>query len=155
MLLPTGLVMMYVAGTPAKYLLRLAAVVGVAGSLLLANILFAPPGWRIKMQDYQRQRLLVYFGANFASPNASPKEKAEARRLQLEKSYQVRQALISVGSGGLTGKGWCEGVERALRAAQLAREPFDGDGTESVLQEDGLELVEHLLFARHRHRIRQ
>lgn len=113
-LLPTGLVMMYVAGTPAKYLLRLAAVVGVAGSLLLANILFAPPGWRIKMQDYQRQRLLVYFGANFASPNASPKEKAEARRLQLEKSYQVRQALISVGSGGLTGKGWCEGDQTAL-----------------------------------------
>jgi rod shape determining protein RodA len=113
-LLPTGLVMMFVAGTPVKYLLRLAAVVGILGALLLADILFAPPSWRIKMQDYQRQRLLVYFGANFATTNASSTEKAEARRLQLEKSYQVRQALISVGSGGLLGKGWCKGDQTAL-----------------------------------------
>ncbi len=104
-LLPTGLVMMFVAGTPVKYLLRLAAIVGILGALLLADILFAPPKFQIKMQDYQRQRLLVYFGANFAAASASPAEKAEARHLQFEKSYQVRQALISVGSGGLFGKG--------------------------------------------------
>src|ERR1019366_5733742 len=40
--------------------------------------------------------------------------KAEARRLQFEKSYQVTQALISVGSGGLLGKGWCKGDQTAL-----------------------------------------
>jgi rod shape determining protein RodA len=113
-LLPTGLVMMFVAGTPMKYLLRLAAVVGILGTLLLADILFAPPKFQIKMQDYQRQRLLVYFGANFATANASPAEKAEARHLQFEKSYQVRQALISVGSGGLLGKGWRKGDQTAL-----------------------------------------
>jgi rod shape determining protein RodA len=113
-LLPTGLVMMFVAGTPVKYLLRLAGVVGILGALLLADILFAPPKFQIKMQDYQRQRLLVYFGANFAAANASPAEKAEARHLQFEKSYQVRQALISVGSGGLLGKGWCKGDQTAL-----------------------------------------
>jgi rod shape determining protein RodA len=113
-LLPTGLVMMFVAGTPMKYLLRLAAVVGILGTLLLADILFAPPKFQIKMQDYQRQRLLVYFGANFAAANASPAEKAEARHLQFEKSYQVRQALISVGSGGLLGKGWRKGDQTAL-----------------------------------------
>src|SRR5471032_1559867 len=78
-LLPTGLVMMFVAGTPAKYLLRLAAVVGIFGTLFLADILFAPPKFQIKMQDYQRQRLLVYFGANFAPANATPEEKAKAR----------------------------------------------------------------------------
>src|SRR6059036_3214901 len=33
---------------------------------------------------------------------------------QSEKSYQVRQALISVGSGGLTGKGWHKGNQTAL-----------------------------------------
>ncbi len=113
-LLPTGLVMMFVAGTPLKYLLRLAAIVGILGALFLADILFAPPGLQIKMQDYQRQRLLVYFGANFANANASPAERAEARRLQFEKSYQVRQALISVGSGGLLGKGWRKGDQTAL-----------------------------------------
>ncbi|MEJ0090673.1 MAG: rod shape-determining protein RodA [Limisphaerales bacterium] len=113
-LLPTGLVMMYVAGTPVKYLLRLAAIVGLLGTLLLANILFAPPAWQIKMQEYQRQRLLVYFGANFAAASATPAQKAEARRLQFEKSYQVRQALISVGSGGLFGKGWRKGDQTAL-----------------------------------------
>ena len=34
--------------------------------------------------------------------------------MQWEKSYQVRQALISVGSGGLTGKGWHKGNQTAL-----------------------------------------
>jgi rod shape determining protein RodA len=113
-LLPTGLVMMFVAGTPLKFLLRLAAIVGILGALFLADILFAPPSLQIKMQDYQRQRLLVYFGANFAAKNATPAEKAAARRLQFEKSYQVRQALISVGSGGLLGKGWRKGDQTAL-----------------------------------------
>jgi len=114
-LLPTGVVMMFVAGTPVKYLLRLAAIVGILGALFLADVMFAPPGWwQVKMQDYQRQRLLVYFGANFASANASPEEKADARHLQFEKSYQVRQALISVGSGGLLGKGWRKGDQTAL-----------------------------------------
>jgi rod shape determining protein RodA len=113
-LLPTGVVMMFVAGTPKKYLLKLGAGVGILGALLLADILFAPPGLQIKMQDYQRQRLLVYFGANFAPANATPAQKAEAQRLQFEKSYQVNQALISVGSGGLTGKGWRQGSQTAL-----------------------------------------
>jgi rod shape determining protein RodA len=113
-LLPTGLVMMFVAGTPVKYLLRLAAIVGILGAMLLVDILFAPPKFQIKMQDYQRQRLLVYFGVNFAAASASPAEKADARHLQFEKSYQVRQALISVGSGGLLGKGWRKGDQTAL-----------------------------------------
>ena len=113
-LLPTGLVMMFVAGTPPRYLLRLAAIVGIFGALFLADILFAPSALQVKMQEYQRQRLLVYFGANFAAANATPDEKAAAHRLQFEKSYQVRQALISVGSGGLLGKGWRKGDQTAL-----------------------------------------
>jgi rod shape determining protein RodA len=113
-LLPTGLVMMFVAGTPKRYLLKLVAGVGIAGALLLGDVLFAPPGLQIKMLDYQRQRLLVYFGADFAAKDATPAEKAGARRLQFEKSYQIRQALISVGSGGLAGKGWRQGSQTAL-----------------------------------------
>jgi rod shape determining protein RodA len=58
--------------------------------------------------------LLVYFGADFAPANASAAERAAARHEQLEKSYQVRQALISVGSGGFWGKGWGQGQQTKL-----------------------------------------
>jgi rod shape determining protein RodA len=113
-LLPTGAVMMFVAGTPKNYLLKLGAGAGILVALLLADILFAPPALQIKVQEYQRQRLLVYFGANFAAANATPEQKAEARRQQFEKSYQGKQALISVGSGGLLGKGWRNGDQTRL-----------------------------------------
>jgi rod shape determining protein RodA len=111
-LLPTGLVMLLVAGTPRRYLLRLVGGVGILGALFLVDVLFAPPGWyQIKLEDYQRHRLLTYFGRDFAPPNATPEQLRRARELQQAKSYQVRQALISVGSGGLWGKGWREGTQ--------------------------------------------
>src|SRR5436853_1525558 len=114
-LLPIGFVMLLVAGTPRRYLIRLLGGVTIVGALFLVDVLFAPPGWwQVKLENYQRQRLLVYFGADFAQPNASPADKAAAHRLQAEKAYQVRQALISVGSGGLWGKGWHKGNQTAL-----------------------------------------
>jgi rod shape determining protein RodA len=114
-LVPTGLVMLFVAGTPRRYLVRLLSGVGIILVLLLVDVLFTPPGWwQLKLENYQRQRLLVYFGADFAPPNATTAERARARKLQEEKSYQVHQALISVGSGGWTGKGWCKGNQTAL-----------------------------------------
>jgi rod shape determining protein RodA len=114
-LVPTGLVMLFVAGTPRKYLVRLLTGVGLLLALLLVDVLFTPPGWwQLKLENYQRQRLLVYFGADFAAPNATVAERARARKVQEEKSYQVHQALISVGSGGWTGKGWCKGNQTAL-----------------------------------------
>src|SRR5207248_6825441 len=61
-LLPVGLVMMFVAGVPVKYLLRLVGGMGILIALLLVDILFAPRNWQIKLEDYQRHRLLVYFG---------------------------------------------------------------------------------------------
>jgi rod shape determining protein RodA len=114
-LLPTGLVMMFVAGTPRRYLLRLVLGVSLVAALLLVDALFAPSGWwRIKLEDYQRQRLMVYFGVSFAPRNASPQQKALLREVQRNKSYQVRQALISVGSGGFWGQGWRQGKQTAL-----------------------------------------
>ena len=113
-LLPTGLAMMFVAGTPKKYLIQLVSCVGLVAVLFLADVLFAPPNWQVKLEKYQRERLLVYFGADFAAPNASKKEREDARQQQLQKSYQSRQALISVGSGGLLGKGWHQGPQTAL-----------------------------------------
>src|SRR6266850_2091235 len=113
-LVPTGLAMMFAAGVPKKYLGWLIGGVGCLAVLLLVDVLFAPPRWQIKLQEYQRQRLLVYFGADFAAPGASAADRARARDTEREKSYQVRQALISVGSGGLWGQGWHKGDQTAL-----------------------------------------
>src|SRR5204863_7873794 len=89
-LLPTGLVMLFVAGAPRRYLLRLVAGVSIVAALFLVDVLWAPPGWwQIKLENYQRQRLLVYFGADFASSTASPAERAKARETEKQKSYQV------------------------------------------------------------------
>jgi rod shape determining protein RodA len=114
-LLPTGFMMLLCAGVPKKYLIRLVGGLGILAAIFLVDVLFTPPGWwQIKLEDYQRQRLLVYFGADFARPNASKAEKAKMAELQREKSHQSKQALISVGSGGWTGKGWHQGNQTAL-----------------------------------------
>jgi rod shape determining protein RodA len=133
--LPTGLVMLYVAGTPRRYLVRLLGGVAIVAALLLADVLFTPPGWwQIKLENYQRQRLQVYFGVDFARPYTSPEDRLKARKLQAEKSYQVHQALISVGSGGLTGKGWHQGNQTAL--GFLPPGAADNDFIFSVLAEE-------------------
>jgi rod shape determining protein RodA len=124
-LLPTGLAMMLVAGTPKRFLLKLGVCVGIFGVLCLVDVLFAPHKFQIPIQDYQRQRLLVYFGASFADKNATLEQKSEARRSQLESSYQGRQALISVGSGGLLGKGWGKGDQIVLGFLPQKEAPND------------------------------
>jgi len=49
------------AVAPKRYLARLIGGVALLAVLLLVDVLFAPPGWwQIKLQEYQRQRLLVY-----------------------------------------------------------------------------------------------
>jgi hypothetical protein len=37
-------------------------------------VLFAPPQWQIKLQDYQKRRLLVYFGRDYASTKTTEAE---------------------------------------------------------------------------------
>ena len=137
-LLPTGLVMMFVAGTPKQYLLQLIGAVGLLAVLFLVDVLFLPPGrWQISMQEYQRDRLLVYFGRDytrFASPNAKPQDLQVMRQKQLDDEYNVRQALISVGSGGLAGKGWRQGTQNAL--GYLPRAVAHNDFIFSVIAEE-------------------
>jgi rod shape determining protein RodA len=136
-LLPTGLTMMFVAGTPHKYLLRLMGGVGILAALFLVDVLFAPPGWQIKLENYQRDRLLVYFGRDFtafASPEATPAEINRLRERQRDRSHNVRQAAISVGSGGLTGKGWRKGTQNAL--GYLPRAVAHNDFIFSVIAEE-------------------
>ena len=118
LLLPVGLVMMFVAGVPGRFLSYLVGGAVLVVSLLLVDVLFAPPEWQIKLEDYQRRRLLVFFG----------------RETRGGDSYNVRQALISVGSGGLTGKGWMQGTQNAL--GYLPRAVAHNDFIFSVIAEE-------------------
>ena len=126
--------MMFVAGTPIRYLVRFLGGTAILVVLLLVDILFAPPSWQIKLEDYQRDRLLVYFGKDFASRDANPMERQRARDKQRQKSYNVEQALISVGSGGLAGKGWRQGTQNAL--GYLPRAVAHNDFIFSVIAEE-------------------
>lgn len=135
-LLPTGLMMLYVAGTPRRHLLRLIGGVGVVGALFLADVLFLPLKWQVfKLEDYQQRRLLVYFDQEYPlPPHASKAERERQRKLRFDDSHNVRQALISVGSGGLTGKGWRRGTQNAL--GYLPRAVAHNDFIFSVLAEE-------------------
>ena len=133
-LIPAGLTMMFVAGVPVRYLRNLMIAVGALAVLILVDVLFAPPNWQIKLEDYQKRRLLVYFGRESVPPNATPAERAEARRAQRNYSYNVDQAMISVGSGGVFGKGWCKGTQNAL--GYLPRAVAHNDFIFSVIAEE-------------------
>jgi rod shape determining protein RodA len=135
-LLPTGLMMMFVAGTPRRYLWQLVGGVGILGTLFLADVLFASQKWQVfKLEDYQRHRLLVYFNRDYpVRAGASKAERELARKQQFDDSHNVRQALISVGSGGLTGKGWRQGTQNAL--GYLPRAVAHNDFIFSVIAEE-------------------
>jgi rod shape determining protein RodA len=133
-LFPIGFGVMLVAGVPMKFLRRFLGGVSVLVILLLVDILFAPPSWQIKLEEYQRHRLLVYFGQDFAPKHATEADRQRLRQLQKDKSYNVEQALISVGSGGLTGKGWRQGTQNAL--GYLPRAVAHNDFIFSVIAEE-------------------
>ena len=134
-LLPMGLAMLFVAGTPRRYLLRLLGGVGILEALFLVDVLFASPNWQIKLEDYQRRRLMVYFGKEYTPPpGASKAESERLRKMQFDDSHNVRQALISVGSGGLMGKGWRQGTQNAL--GYLPRPVAHNDFIFSVIAEE-------------------
>lgn len=80
--------MLYLAGMNWKYL---AAVVGATLPVLAALLIFVP--WRLK-------RVLV-----FLHPNCDAKDAGGA-------AYHVCQSLIAVGTGGVTGRGYMEGVQK-------------------------------------------
>jgi rod shape determining protein RodA len=134
-LVPVWMSMLLVSGVPHRFLVRLLALVGVLAVLFLVDVLYAPPGWQVKLQDYQRRRLLVYFGRDYAPASGAPKAEIERlRKEQFDDSHNVRQALISVGSGGLLGKGWRQGTQNAL--GYLPRAVAHNDFIFSVIAEE-------------------
>ena len=133
-LLPVTWVMMLTAGVPAKFLFWMVGGLILLVGLILVDVLLAPPQWQIKLEEYQRQRLLVWFNRDFAQADATPAERTRLRQVQKEKTYNVEQALISVGSGGLTGKGWRQGAQSAL--GYLPRRVAHNDFIFSVIAEE-------------------
>lgn len=67
--------------------------------IVLLGVVVAGLLWSFGLQDYQRERIV-----SFANPEADP----------LGGSYQTRQALIAIGSGGIMGKGLGEGAQTRL-----------------------------------------
>lgn len=132
-LIPICLVMMFVAGVPLKFLKRLVGFGALFIGLLIGDVLFAPTNWQ-PLEEYQRERLLVYFGRDFAPRDDTPAERQRARERQRDKTLNVEQALISVGSGGLTGKGWRQGTQNAL--GFLPRNVAHNDFIFSVIAEE-------------------
>lgn len=101
MAVPVGLIVKQPdLGTSILVLIAGASVIFFAGlskrilvSLTGILILSMPVIWSL-MHDYQRQRVLTLL-----DPSADP----------LGKGFHILQALIAIGSGGFSGKGWMEG----------------------------------------------
>ena len=98
-LLPILLVVTFSAGLPLKYL----AIVAVAG------VLMAPIAWSFALKDYQKERIEI-----FIDPEQDPRGAG----------YQQLQARITVGSGGLWGKGFRQGTQGQLRFLPVAHNDF-------------------------------
>jgi rod shape determining protein RodA len=98
-LLPILFVVSFAAGLPMKYV----AAVAIVG------VLSAPVAWKFALQDYQRERV-----ETFLNPEQDPRGAG----------YQQIQARITVGSGGLWGKGFRQGTQGQLRFLPVAWNDF-------------------------------
>jgi len=116
--LAVSLAMMFVAGVPKRMLAGLVGGVGLLVVLMVAAILFLPAKFKI-VEPYQKTRVLTYFGRDKTRGGSG---------------YNVEQALISIGSGGLTGKGWGQGTQHAL--GFLPKEGAHNDFIFSVIAEE-------------------
>ncbi len=58
--------------------------------------------WFVLLKDYQRERILAFVAPEVVDPRG------------VGVSWQVRQAVIAVGRGGLTGQGYNEGLQARL-----------------------------------------
>jgi len=98
-LIPVFIAVAYLAGMRMRIL----------GMLLLAALLAAPIAWKFALKDYQKSRI-----STFLDPSQDAKGAG----------YQQIQARITVGSGGLTGKGFKKGTQGQLRFLPVAHNDF-------------------------------
>jgi rod shape determining protein RodA len=98
-LLPVFVAIAYLAGMPMR----------VLGALCVCALLAAPVAWRFMLKDYQKSRISTFF---------DPSQDAKGA------GYQQIQARITVGSGGLSGKGFRHGTQGQLRFLPVAHNDF-------------------------------
>ncbi len=98
-LIPVYLAVAYVAGLPMRIL----------GILALAAVLAAPVVWKFGLKDYQKSRIMMFIDPSKDTRGAG---------------YQQIQARITVGSGGLWGKGFMKGTQGQLRFLPVASTDF-------------------------------
>ena len=116
--LAISLAMMFVAGVPKRMLAGLVGGLGLLAVLVVVAILYLPAKFKV-VESYQKDRVLTYLGRDKSKGGSS---------------YNVEQALISVGSGGLTGKGWGQGTQHSL--GFLPKEGAHNDFIFSVIAEE-------------------
>ena len=94
----SGLILCWFAGLNKKFFLY-----GI-----LASLIMAPAIWSFVLRDYQKKRITVFLGQG--------NHKKEG--------YQIEQARIAIGSGGLWGKGLFNGTQNRLRFLPESRTDF-------------------------------
>jgi rod shape determining protein RodA len=100
--------MLFASGLPAKYMWIFA---GFGVVLLLVFLLLLFSGVKIPfIEDYQLERVVNFF---FPDPNA-----------RHGNAYNVEQALVSIGSGGLFGQGYSNSTQVQLRFLKVRHTDF-------------------------------
>jgi rod shape determining protein RodA len=95
-------------GMQIKHML-IAGGIGLAGLALIVGLTLA--GFRIPfLQEYQQQRIATFF---LPDPDAT-----------FGATYNVQQALIAIGSGGLFGQGYGHGTQTQLRFLKVRHTDF-------------------------------
>src|SRR5512139_2487059 len=98
-LVPVFLAIAYLAGMRFR----------IIGYMALSLVLVAPVAWKFALKDYQKGRITTFL---------DPSQDARGA------GYQQIQARITVGSGGLTGKGYRQGTQGQLRFLPVAHNDF-------------------------------
>ena len=117
---PVGLVFVEPdLGTSFSFLMIWLTMVLVAGIrwrhalLLFAGALVASPLVWLGMKDYMRERLVTFMGTLVDLEHAA-----------FDEGYNVLQARISIGSGGLFGRGYLEGTQSQLGFLRITQSDF-------------------------------
>jgi rod shape determining protein RodA len=115
MSVPTGLIFLQPnLGTTIVFMVIWFAMIWAAGlrlkhiGLFVLILLIAAPVMWTQMEDYQKSRITT-----FINPEGDP-----------DAQFNIRQALISIGSGGAVGKGYANGTQSQLRFLRVRHTDF-------------------------------
>ena len=97
-----GAVALIVGGSRTKYLLVTLAVgiVCIVAVFLVDEVIKSQTGEYKLLKQYQRNRLFVFLNQNSADTSSE--------------GYNLKQAQIAIGSGGVFGKGYMQGTQHSL-----------------------------------------